>query len=80
MNKRSWEPVVVDDADVERFFDVILTMVSRPDPDDAYQIALDAQRRSQMTTAYAEEFARKVRRRAQQWVRAPWPSALAGRD
>ena len=61
----------VDDADVQRFVDVLMKdedFARAPDAEEAYRRALGAQRYHQMTMGYAKEFARKVRQRVQ-WAK-----------
>ncbi len=62
---------MVDDADVQKFVDVLLRgkpFSRSPDPDLAYRLALGAEQSHQRTKGYAEEFARKVRQRVL-WVK-----------
>ena len=58
----------VDAADVQVFVDALLKDASFAHTltaEQAFRLALGAQQHHQMTTAYAEEFARKVRQRVQ---------------
>ena len=62
---------MVDDADVQRFVDALMTdepFARAPDAELAYRLALAAQGAARMTSGYAEEFAHKVRRRIE-WTK-----------
>jgi hypothetical protein len=68
---RTGEKAMVDDADVQRFVDALMKnglFARAPNAELAYRLALAAQGVARMTSGYAEEFARKVRRRVE-WTK-----------
>jgi DNA-binding transcriptional LysR family regulator len=68
---RTGETAMVDDADVQRFVNALMKdepFARAPNAELAYRLALAAQGVARMTSGYAEEFARKVRRRVE-WTK-----------
>ena len=62
------QQISVDDADVDRFIDLLMTkkeFTDLPSAELAYKLALGKQQVGQMTPGYAEQFAKQVRQRIQ---------------
>ena len=62
---------IVDDADVQRFVDALLTdkdFAQAPSAEAAHKLALDSQQVAQQTRGYTEAFASRVRQRVQ-WMK-----------